>query len=353
MTTTLFIELLALASTLIGVGGLQTAPAPASDRPSSSEAYEQGRKLMRAYTPADIAKAAELFKQVIETDPRQARAHAALSIAYSELAYLGHATPYQLVPQAKTAAAKALELDDRLADAHLALALLKLYYEWSFKTAEPEFQRAIELDPKSIEAHLSYSACLLAMNRNEDALRESRRALELDPQGIAANLRLGLTLLAMAHHGEAEAQLVKLTKLAPNYYPAYLQLARAYVAQSKLDDATAAAQKARSLCGDDPSPIAYLGAVHAAAGRSLAAAETNQELNPISRERFVSPIDLARPYAAAADIEPAFSWLDKAFTDRSPQLLELPFDPMFKSLHKDPRWTKLLERIGLPVRTEP
>jgi len=290
-------------------------------------------------------RAVEYFNEAIAVDPNYALAYAELAFTYRILVGSGSLDPSEFTPKAEAAALKALELDETLADAHFALAFLKMN-AWEWSAAEFEFKRAIELNPNLARAYIGYSGYLSRTGRHDEAIEEIRRAKELDPLSTIINGNYGLILYFAGRCDEAIKILQETLEFDPNFSFAHLYLGYNYAAKGMYAQAVAAYRKAFSLGQETPSNKIYLGAAYAGAGERAKAETILSELE--AGESYVSPAELAVLYTALGEREKAFASLEKAFALHDLQLQYLATDAAFKSLRDDARFTDLLRKIGLP-----
>lgn len=290
-------------------------------------------------------RAVEYFNEAIAIDPNYALAYAELAFTYRILVGSGSLDPKEFTPKAEAAALRSLELDETLADAHFALAFLKMN-GWEWSAAEFEFKRAIELNPNLARAYIGYSGYLSRTGRHDEAVREIRRAKELDPLSTIINGNYGLVLYFAGRYDEAIKILRETLEFDPNFSFAHLYLGYNYSAKEMFAEAVEAYRKAFSLGQETPSNKIYLGAAYAGAGEREKAQAILRELE--TSESYVSPAELAVLYTALEMREKAFASLEKAFALHDLQLQYLATDPAFKSLRNDSRFTDLLKKIGLP-----
>jgi serine/threonine protein kinase/Flp pilus assembly protein TadD len=320
---------------------------------ASAEAYDTYLKgLHQDFTsPEGSRQRLRYYQRAIEIDPRYARAYAALATSYAGMANVGTTTewsPKEAWAKAREAASKALELDDTLAEAHESFANIAFRYEWNFETADREFQRAIELNPNYVNAHHEYSHYLILMHRFDASLAESMRALSLDPLNVGINFHLGYHYWATRQLDQAIAQLKKTLELNPNHGGSHAILGLVYAQKGRYSEAIEEIQKNLDLRGFDTR--AYIGGIYGKMGRKEEARKMLAELQEEGKQKPVSAYNVARIYAGLADSDQTFAWLDKAATDRDPNLTDLGpnLDQFFDDLHSDSRFNALLRRIGLP-----
>jgi TolB-like protein/DNA-binding winged helix-turn-helix (wHTH) protein/tetratricopeptide (TPR) repeat protein len=315
----------------------------ASARPVNPEAYEsylRGR-YHRLRWPEGLEKSVEYFQKAIEKDPGYAPAYAGLALSYVSLAYFK--PPKEAFPKARAAALKALELDERLSEAHTALGYVKLNSDWDWAGAEREFRRALELDPNSTDAHVRYATYLVVMGRFDQGIGEAKRALALDPLSRYTNVALGWEYLVARRHDEAIDQFKKTLELDPNYRYARAMLALSYTLKRKYPEAFAEYKKLEGYSSE-----VNVGFLYAAMGKRDEALKVIENVKTLSTHAYVDPYDMAAPYAGLADKDQAMKWLNKAYEERSAQMTHLKVEAVFDNLRSDPRFQDLLRRMNFP-----
>jgi serine/threonine protein kinase len=293
-------------------------------------------------------KGIEYCRQAIEVDPTYAAAYAWLSFCYALMGIFGFLAPVEAFPKAKAAAAKALEIDNALADAHFALAASRLYYDWDWAGAERASKQAIELNPNHAPAHMGYSDYFLIMQRFDEAIRELQRALELDPLSVPFNYKLGFILFLAGEHKRAIEQFHKTIELGPTFVFAHIGLARAYACCGEFDRGVAAAQKVVSLSGDSQHAKSILAYVLGMAGRMDDARKVLADIEKTSTTDYLSPVFIAADYGLLGDKDRAFDDLEKAYEHHMSLLAYIHLYPMFDPLRSDPRFQDLLRRMNFP-----
>jgi TolB-like protein len=293
-------------------------------------------------------KAIEYCRQAIELDPGYAAAYAWLGLSYALLGFYGFLAPVEAFPKAKAAASKAMQIDSTLADAYAALAFSRLYYDWDWPGAERAIQQALELNPNSPLAHMIYVDFWLVMRRPEEAVREAQRAVELDPLSVNAIGKLALALSCAGEHQRAIEQLRKTIDLDPSFVYPHLTLARVYATCGKTEPSIEAAQKAVALSGGWSLAKSFLANTLAAAGKTDEARKLLEEI-----KKAPGPDYLGLPYTAAVygllgDKDEAFAELEKAFEQRLSGLIAVGFYPWYEPLRSDPRFQNLLRRMNFP-----
>jgi TolB-like protein/predicted Zn-dependent protease len=320
----------------------------------SNEAYQlylRGRFYWNKRTEEGMRKSLEYFQQAIDRDPNFALAYSGLADAYDLLgapdAVQGGLPPNEMLPKAKDAALKALELDETLAEPHVSLAHVKYYYDRDWTAAEREFKRAIELNPNYPIAHQWYAMYLDWPGRKSESLAEIRRAQELDPLSLPINMTLGWLLCDAGQVDEGIEQLRKTIEMDPSFIIAHHRLGLAYERKGMYGEAIAEFKKVFDLSGGKPLGIATLAQAYAMSGKREPAQKALAELLELSKQRYVSSAGIAIIYAALDDKEHAFAWLEKSVEDHDLITARLKVDPRFDSLRSDPRFADLVRRVGL------
>jgi serine/threonine protein kinase len=319
--------------------------------PAAHEAYLKGRHHWARATEEGVRKSVEYFAQAVATDPSYALAHAGLSEAYNTLAnpILEIVPQGEIIPRAKAAATKALELDDTLAEAHICLGRVKFYFDWDWAGAEKSFWRAIELSPNHTYAHYIYALLLSALGRHEEAIQESARALASDPVALLVNGVAGLIFCFARQFETAEDQLRKTLQLDANFMFAHWILGGlCLLPMGRYDEAIAELQKAIALSGNVAHPRGLLGYTYGKLGRKDDALRVLDELDELSKQRYVSPVSRAFVYGGLR-YEQMFQALDEAYQQRCSSLVWAKVFPHWDDLQAQPPFQDLLRRMNFPA----
>lgn len=297
-------------------GKLQEPATPGRKiRPEAWEAYLRGRYELHQLTQRHIERAAELFEIATATDPNDARSYASLSVAFNSLSSF-YADPREMMPRAREAALRAVELDPNLPDAHAALGTVKFYYDRDWVGAQREFQRALELDPNLTEAYVGYANVLAASGRRDLAFQQARTAFLLDPMPHVGQGN-GLWLCYVTrHYQEAIQQCEKTLVSEPGYGWAHSILALSLFYTGDRQRSLAEAKRGSELAAN-PVSDAVLGFVEAKTGHGLEARRLARKLVSERKSRFVCGFNLAALYAALGDKEKAFASLEEGYKQRS------------------------------------
>ncbi|MBD0371361.1 MAG: winged helix-turn-helix domain-containing protein [Pyrinomonadaceae bacterium] len=309
--------------------------------------YLKGSYFWSKRTPEDIRKGMKYFNRAIKLDKNYALAYAGLADCYSGLAIWNERPPRKSFPKAKQAVTKALEIDETLAEAHNALAVIREFYDWDFEEAENEYLRSLDLNPNSVLIHRRYAGYLSRMARHEEAIEQIKQAKELDPLSSNINMDLGGIYYYARQYNQAIEQCRETLEIDPNFGGPYILISLALLKKGKYEEAIAEAQKAQGLLGDNPDGIAHVGYAYAVAGRREAALEILNELLELSSQKYIPPYLMAYIYAGLKLHDLAFEWLEKAYEERSYVLVGLKALPLFDDLREDPRFSNLLQRVGL------
>ncbi len=316
--------------------------------PQAYEAYLKGTFFRNKLTEEGLDKSVGFFTQTIELDPGYAQAYAGLSESYVYLGIFGFRPSGVVYPKARSAAMKALQLDETVAEAHNSLADVKKGYDWDWAGAEAEYRRAIQLNPSYSLAHSWYSEYLSKMGRHEEAIAEARRARELDPISVGRLTVLSMVFYRARRYDKAIGVCQRALELDPNSPNTLWFLALAHEQKGELPDAIAELERAVKSSGGGTIYRALLAHAYAQAGERTKALSILHELKALSKQRYVSPLDIAVIYTGLGDRNSAFQWLEKAYQERTMRIQELP-DPLFDSLRSDPRFADLMQGIGLPL----
>jgi len=312
-------------------------------------AYLQGRYFWNKRTEEGFAKAITMFRRSIEIDPTYAPSYAGLADCYELLGSAPYSTltPKEAFPQAEAAARKALELDSTLAEAYVPLGYSQLVYEWNFPEARKDFERALQLRPGYATAHQFYGYYLTAMGKSAEAIAERKKAVELDPISPLLNSALGEAYYHARRFDVTIAQNKKALELDPHHAIALVNIGRAYEQMGMHQQARASFQNILAVAPDDPAILALMGHEYAVSGDMVNADRILDKLTAISSKKYVPAVYFAVLYIGLNRKDDAFRWLDKAFDERCEYLVYLGTEPMADPLRGDPRFARLLNRIGL------
>ena len=306
--------------------------------------YLKARYFLNLRTPEGLLEAVQLFNKAIAHDPSFGLAHSGLADAYSLLGNYSVLAPVEARGSAIESAGKALLLAPNLAEAHASMAHVLATCEWNWEGAEREYELAIELNPRLSTGHHWYAIpCLMPQRRLAEAQLEIREAALLDPVSIGISRDVAVIHWAMREYPAALAQAGRTLELAPDFHEAYWVMGLACAQLKDFDAAIAAFGRGRAL-RPTARLLGALGHTLGVSGNEADARRCDVELIELSQERYVSPFDLALVSLGLGEIERAFDYLERAFQDRSYEVLWLPLDPRWDAVRTHPRYRSLTLR---------
>jgi serine/threonine protein kinase/Flp pilus assembly protein TadD len=276
-------------------------------KPEAHEGYLRGLYELRKQTPASIEQAIKYLQQALIVDPEDALAYAGLADAYYDQSTLIRA-PLEVMPKAKAAAVRAIELDDTVAEAHASLGYVKLNFDWDWAGAEREFRRSLELNPNLPRAHAGYAHLLLTLRRTDEAIQELHRGEALDPLMPESHVNLPYLLFNGRRYDEA----IKAGQRGNDDRV----VALSYAELGQREEAIAAADRALKSARN-PVILAQIASAYAMAGKRDTARTLLSGIEAQAEQRYVCGFNVACVYANLGDKEQAFAWLEKAYLARS------------------------------------
>jgi len=307
--------------------------------------YLRGRYFWNKYNKEWVLKAIDAFKQAIAIDATYALAYCGMADAYFRLSNI-HFPPREVLPKAREAALKAVEIDENLAEAHSSLALIHVYFDHDWIRAEQEFRRALELDPYLVSAHQRYGSYLTFMARFEEAIRHYETALELDPFSLQVNMNLATAYYLRGEYDRAVNHLQKTVELEPDYMPIHFVLGCVYIQQNRLEEAIKEFQIIYKLDEEAYLALGFMGYAHALAGQRAEAETLLNILQDISLRKYVSPYSMLVIHLALGPRERVFELLEQLYEERNDWMVWLKVSPELKQLRGDARFKNLLKRVG-------
>ena len=316
--------------------------------PEAYQLYLKGRFYWNKRSPDDFQKAIAFFQEAIEKDPNYALAYSGLADSYALQAAYSGVPAREVMPKAKAAALKALELDDKLAEAHASLGQIVEYYDYDFVTAEKEYRRAIELNPNYPSAHQWLAEHLSTIKRFDEAFVEVKRALELDPLSLIINRIYADVLMDARRYDEAIVQYKKTLDLDPNFATTHFFLGRAYEAKGMYDEAVHEySESAKSgLLGSEV--IAKVKDAYPKSGWKGYVQANIKLLESSLRKEQLPAFVMAGFYARVGEKQKALDYLEKSYDERDFRVLLIGVSFEFDSLRSEPRFIDLIKRLGLP-----
>ncbi|HKQ76346.1 MAG TPA: protein kinase [Blastocatellia bacterium] len=314
-----------------------------TENTEANQLYLKARIYWERRSQEGFKKGIDYLQQALEKDPNYALAHSGLANSYALSSMFGFVPPRDAMPKAEAAAKHALELDESLVEAHIALSLVRANYDWNWPAAERGLRRAIELNPNYPGAHHLYALILAAQGRFAEAQEELQSAQRLDPRSLNITAAKAWVSYLMRQYARARSLAEEALAQNPNFYPALQQLGQAYEREGKYNEAISVFQKARALSGDSTFAVARLGHVYAQMGRRKDAEQLRAKLMESANRSF----GVAWVYLGLGDHDHALEWLQRAMDDRASELIYLKVDPIYDGLRDDARFDSLLRRVGL------
>ncbi len=311
--------------------------------PEAYEAYLKGLHHWYKLTPGDLDSAQQYFELALKKDPNYALAYAGLSLAWAGRNQMGIVPPREAAPKAKAAALKAVELDDNLAEAHYALAIVKSWHDWDLPEADVEWKRAIELNPNFPDARAFYSHYLTIMRRPDEAMPQIQRALELDPFNALFQSLYAFNLESARRWDDAITVARKALSTAPDNPAAQSALENALFAKGMYKEALAVW---KMLYPGDREVGEALDRGYAEGGYTGAVKRAAQVL--AARGKDVDTFVIAVLYQEAGEKALALDWYEKAYNLRDPNMPYLGEPPACDIFRSEPRYHELLRRMKIP-----
>lgn len=316
----------------------------------NSEAYKlylKGRQLWNQRTGEAIKRSIANFQRAVNLDPNYARAYAALADSYALAPIYSEMQPEEAVAAGKDAAARALELNPKLAEPHAALGFMRYQYEWNWEGAEQAFERALALNVNYATAYQWHSSLLSSLGRASEALQQAQRARQLDPISTPISTNLGAAYYYARRYDQAIQQFLKSIELNPNSAGVHAHLGMAYEQQDQHTPALAEFQRAVALSSDNVQMKLRLSRALAMAGQQPEARKQLDELQQNAPPGTIPLYLVATIYCALNDKEQALATLAQAIALREESVIWLKVDPQLDVLRKEPRFQELLRSVNL------
>jgi len=315
--------------------------------PDVYDLYLKGRYFWNRRTEEGLTKAIEYFNQTIAKDPDYALAYSGLADSYNLLHFYGGTPPEELVPKARAAARKALELDDHLAEAHTSLAYLTHRFDWDWAAAEAEYKRALDLNPNYATAHHWYAEYLMVRGRFAEAQEQIRRAKEVDPLSLEINTDEGLPFYFTRQYDRAIEKYVQVVQMDPSFAPAHFALRDAYELKGMHAEAIQEFRKGVGLSGGSEAMVEPVARAFAETGPQGYWRKRLDLALRGPKQLRATPTQIANLYSALGDKQRALDWLEKAYNTRDDELVWLAVEPWHDRLRSEPRFADLLRRVDL------
>jgi TolB-like protein/Tfp pilus assembly protein PilF len=316
--------------------------------PEAYRLYLKGRNFLVG-NQQEMDKSVDCFRQAVARAPEYAMAHAGLAEAYTRQAFLRALDRTEVVGRARAAVTRALELEPDLAEAHAVLGLVRFYFEWDWTGADAELRRALALNPGSSAVHEGYGVFLTAMGRLDEGLAQSGEAARLDPLSVGPAHDLGINAMIRGDHAQAAAGFRRAIDIDPNWAWGYIKLARTLAIQEKCEEALAQADIAERRIAGGAAPLSWswLGATYALCGDPVRAREKLEQLHTLETRQYVDPVTFAEIHCALGEMDEALRWYEKAFLDRTPNMVYAAILPRISpALAGNPHYKAIIDRMG-------
>src|ERR1700687_4301485 len=329
-------------------------PSAGTGNVEAHDEYLKVRFFWNKRTSDAFVKAIAYFNHAIVLDPKYAHAYAGLADTYALLGSLPNATipRKEAMPKAREAAVTALQLDESLAEAHTSLAFVKMQYEWDWPGSEKEFKRALELNPNYSTAHQWYAIWLMARGEPAAALEEERLAQQADPLSMIIKADTVQLLVYARRYDEAIQQSLRALEIDPTFLLVHIYLAEPYVGKENYQTAISELRKDDDISKVNIWALSDLARTYALTSQKDKSQAILRDLLNGAKGREDVTIEVAKIYAALGENDQAFAWLEKAYRNRAGGLILLNPVPDFQTLHHDPRFADLDQRMGLPSSGE-
>jgi TolB-like protein len=317
--------------------------------PEALDFYLRGRYAWNQRNVDGFRKGIEYFNRAIEKDPNFALAYSGLADCHTLLSLFGESPT--AITDAKAAAEKALQLDNTLAEAHTSLAAVRILHDWDWTGAEQEFQRALELNPNSAQAHHWYGNLLLGPEgRHDEAISQLHRAQELDPLSLIINADVGFAYYLAGRNDQALQAYQKVLAENPNFLPVHFYLLQYYKQAGNYDLWLRESLEDARLAGS-PGYAQALQQVYTQGGFRAVMEEMAKPGGSSKLARY-QDIRVDACGSAGANVvlgrnSAALNALDNCYRAAEPALLYLKVDPAWTKLRGEPRFQDLLHRLGL------
>jgi serine/threonine-protein kinase len=329
--------------------GTEPRRRPRSYNQEAYQLYLRGRAEWNYRTEAGVRRALELFKEATAIDGDFALAYAGMADAYTLLAEYALEPVERVMPSAKAAASRALEVDPTLGEAHCSLAFQTALYEWKWDEAEIQYRHALDLNPGYATAHHWFACDLLALvGRFGEARDEVNIAVQLDPLSPIIAEGAAFTLLVSRQFEQAVAALEALIRKYPSFNKAHASLGRALIQLGRYDEAISCLRKAQDLGVNSPTVFGALGQAFGLSGREAEARQVLSRLEQERRQRIVPSTCFALTHAGLGENAQALDWLERGVDRRETPMTGIGVHPAYDNLRGEPRFAALLVRLDLP-----
>ena len=334
-------------------GRLETLARRQTQSPDAYDLYLRGRNFENQRTPATNRRAIEYYTRATELDPDYALAWSSIARVLAGSLLNGDASPSEVLPRAREAAARAVGTGPATAEAQFALAYLKWCCEWEWPAAEASFRLALTLDPRASQAHLVLGHLLSQMGRHGEAMLSTRRARELDPLSARMPALSSQVAFQARDYSAALEHARQAIVLDPEFWIGHMMRGQALEQLGEHESALEALTTAARFSGQNSKPLSLRAYILAKLGRTDEARGMLRTLESVSQANYVPPYAMALINAGLGERESAYTWLERAYDARDVHLIYLTVDPKWDSYRADPRFEALIVRCGFRRTASP
>ena len=317
------------------------------EKPGPREAYLKGRYFWNQRNEEGLRKAIQCFESAIREDPEFALPYSGLADSLTLLSFYEIVSPPDVMPSARRAALKAIELDPNLAEAHASLADVLLHFDRDWQAADREYRRSIQCNPDYALGYHWYANLLAARGQHEAAHIAIMHALEIDPVSIITLVWAGVTSHLAHQFDEALRHYQSALELDPHFIWAHMYMAQALEQKGNYKEALSEFETTIQLAGGNNCVKAMKAHAYAVAGDKSSAREILHELKRAPARHCMPSYDIAATYAALGESKHMVAWLNRACEERNMKLFTLTQDPRFDPLRNRSEFKEIVERMGL------
>jgi TolB-like protein len=305
----------------------------------------------------EMEKGVEYLQKAIDIDPDYALAHAWLGYAYTIQAYHSVIGRDEALRLGRASLARAIEIDENLAEAYAMAANLACFFDWDWEEAERNLRRAVEIDPKSVMVRMVYADFAVSMGRWDEAVEHSLIGKEIDPLSSSPAHWLAIAYMGRHEHDKAIAEFQETLEINPNWTWGYIKLTKAYADAGRCEEALATADDAEAQLHGGSTPLArtWLGYSYAVCGDEERTQAALRELAAYDAEHEMDPGVYANIYAGLGEVSTVLDYLEQSVRDRSPDAPYLPAWPalFLDELADEPRYLALMEEMDFGDHLNP
>ena len=323
----------------------------------NAEAYQyylKGRFNFHRFTGEGYLTAIKYYEKALEIEPDYAMAYAGKASCYLNLWHFSILPPEQSYLQMKESTFKALELDDKIAESHYAVARYKFWHDFDLKGAEAEFLETFRYNPNIPEAISHYGFVQNFLGNSEKAIEAVKKAKNMDPLSAMNSLDLIANLWVAGKYDELIEECQKTTKILPEFWGGFWYSMHFYWIKGDFDKAIDNCKKVLNLFYGQLS-LSYLGCLYGMTGQINKAQEILSELKKLAKKGHIGSFYFGILYAGLKDMDKTFEYLQVAGKERTGLLIFLDCITrnMLPHLKNDPRYKPYIAKVGIPVCLHP